>query len=226
MVRYYWRRFLDAHAADVQGRCVEVGSAASALSVNRHAEVDVLDLAPRDGVTVVANISRADGLASNTYDCAIVPFTMHLIYDVDAALYHVLRILKPGGVLLANFPCVDYYFPTGLDMGTGTPLFVHHWFTPIEVENRMRTAGLTEKDFAVTIDGNLFARVAYQMNLPAEELTGDERDRADAGHPLLICVRAMKPNRWNGVRPVYQDPWLPAGPATTWNERDGHYARR
>jgi SAM-dependent methyltransferase len=225
VVRYYWRRFLEAHAADVRGRCVEIGSAAAVRSVNRSAQADVIDLAPRDGVTIVADISRADHVPPDTYDCAIVPFTMHLIYDVDAALHHLLRILKPGGVLLVNFPCVDFYFADGLDMGTGAPLFVHHWFTPIEVENRMRTAGLAATDFTARVDGNLFARVAYQMNLSTEELSPEERDHVDAGHPLLVCVRAVKPAQWAPPRPAYRDGWVPPSTPARWSDRDGHYAR-
>ena len=46
------------------------------------------------------------------------------------------------------------------------------------------------------IDGNLFTRVAYQMNMPAEELSRAELDHVDEGHPLLISVRAVKPMNW------------------------------
>jgi hypothetical protein len=150
---------------------------------------------------------------------------MHVIYDVDAALFHAIRLLKPGGVLLVNFPCVDHYFPRGLDMGTGAPLYVHHWFTPIEVENLLRRANLSPADFQIAVRGNLFARIAYQLNLPAEELTSRELDTVDPGHPLLICVRVVRPAAWQADRPEYRDPWLPAAAPVRWNPVVGHYAR-
>ena len=149
---------------------------------------------------------------------------MHLIYDIEAAIYHAIRILKPGGVLLVNFPCVDYYFPHGLDMGTGEPLFLYWWFTPIQVENLFRRAGLGGADYVLEVYGNLFARIAYQLNLPAEELTKHELEYSDPGHPLLICARVIKPESWQGIKPPYRDPWRPEVTPAQWNPVTGHYA--
>lgn len=228
VIRHYWNRFLDRHRADVRGDALEIGSTLTLHRLGGPAitRADALDLAARDGVTIVADLSRADALAADTYDCIIVPFTIHLIYDLDAALHHLLRILKPGGVLLVNFPCVDYYPPHGIDMGTGAPLFVHWWFTPLHVQNLLRRQGLDDDSFALAVDGNVFARVAYQMNLPAEELTAEERDFTDEGHPLLVSARVVKPAGWAEAQPPYRDPWLPAGTPAQWNPLTGHYPRR
>ncbi len=225
VVRAYWERFLDAHRADIRGNCLEVGSThtlrrfgggvtrADAIDVARHS----------DEVTVVADLSRADDVPGDTYDCFVNPFTMHLIYDAEAALYHSIRVLKPGGVLFVNFPCVDYYFPRGLDMGTGRPMYMFWWFTPIQVDNMFRRMGLGASDYEIKSDGNLFARIAYQMNMPAEELSRDELDHVDEGHPLLISVRAVKPRNWQAARPAYRDAWVPDGTPAKWNPVTGHY---
>lgn len=226
IVRHYWDEFLGRHRADLHGRCLEVGSTAAIRRFGRAAHAEALDLAARPGVTIVADLSRADAVPSDGFDCVVVPFTMHLIYDIDAALFHALRVLKPGGVLLVNFPCVDYYFADGLDMGTGRPLFMFWFFTPLQVENLLRRCGLTAGDYALTIDGNLFARVAYQMNLAAEELTADERELRDPGHPLLISARIVKPRAWHVERPAYREPWLPSTVPGRWSERHGHYPAR
>lgn len=227
IVRHYWAEFLRRHQSDIHGRALEVGTTASlrAFGGDPVTRYDAIDLTPHsDEVTVVADLSRADALSSDTYDVFVNQFTMHLIYDVEAALYHSVRILKPGGVLLVNFPCVDYYFPRGLDMGTGAPLFVHHWFTPIQVENMLRQLGLDPNDFALNVYGNLFTRVAYQMNMPAEECTRAELEYVDAGHPLLICARVVKPANWQPTKPEYRDPWLPDVAPARWNAVTGHYA--
>lgn len=227
VIRYYWERFLDRHRTDVRGRCLEIGTDRTIRHYGGPAVsgVDVMDVAPREAVTLVADLSRADSVAAGSYDCIVVPFTMHLIYDVEAALHHAVRILTPGGVLLVNFPCVDYYFPRGLDMGTGRPLFVHWWFTPIQVQNLLRRVGLESGDFTLVADGNLFARVAYQMNMPIEELTPVERDHQDEGHPLLISARIVKPATWAGRRPEYRDAWLPDVTPADWDPVTGHYPR-
>jgi glycosyltransferase involved in cell wall biosynthesis len=228
VVRHYWARFLERHRSDIRGTALEIGTTRTLREYGGEAvtRADALDLVGHSSeITAVADLARADPLPADRYDCFINQFTMHLIYDVDAALYHSLRMLKPGGVLLVNFPCVDYYFPGGLEMGTGRPMFMYWWFTPIQVDNLLRRAGLSSADYRMETFGNLFTRVAYQMNLPAEELAKRELDQADPGHPLLICVRAVKPTDWRVPPPTYRDPWYPDTSPAQWNAETGHYAR-
>jgi hypothetical protein len=104
-------------------------------------------------------------------------------------------------------------------------MFMYWWFTPIQVDNLLRRAGLSSADYRMETFGNLFTRVAYQMNLPAEELAKRELDQADPGHPLLICVRAVKPTDWRVPPPTYRDPWYPDTSPAQWNAETGHYAR-
>jgi hypothetical protein len=227
IVRHYWAQFLEKHRADVRGRGLEIGDTATLRHYGGTAltGADAIDLAFHSPeITVVADLTRADEIESDTYDCFVNQFTMHLIYDLDSALYHSLRILKPGGALLVNFPSVEYLFSRGLDMGTGGPLYVFWQFTPLQVENLLRRAGLDDEDFELELYGNLFTRIAYQMNMPAEELTLRELQHVDAGHPLLICVRAIKPSRWEVERPAHRTPWLPPVEPARWNPVTGHYA--
>jgi glycosyltransferase involved in cell wall biosynthesis len=227
IVRYYWNKFLTQHQADIQGTVLEIGSTDTIWRYGGRAVIhaDAIDLVPHSPeVTIVADLSRADHVPSDRYDCFVNQFTTHLIYDIEAALFHTIRILKPGGVLLINFPCVDYYFPRGLDMGTGASLFMYWWFTPIQVENLFRHLGLQGVDYALDVYGNLFARIAYQLNLPAEELSRRELEHSDLGHPLLVCARVIKPASWRGVKPPYRDPWRPEVIPAQWNPTTGHYA--
>lgn len=227
IVRHYWATFLEEHRSDLRGRALEVGTAATirrygGAAIERAEAIDLTAHSPE--VTVVADLSRAHDVPSDGYDCFVNQFTMHVIHDVEAALYHSIRILKPGGVLLVNFPCVEYCFPRGLDMGTGAPLFVHWCFTPIQVENLLRRVGLEERDYHVRLYGNLFARIAYQLNVPAEELTAGELAHSDPGHPLLICARAVKPHGWQARRPEYRTAWTPPFTPARWTPERGHYA--
>jgi glycosyltransferase involved in cell wall biosynthesis len=227
IVRYYWDKYLQKHRADIRGSALEIGTTHTIRRFGGLAVTcaEAIDLSPHSPeVAVVADLSRADAIPSDRYDCFVNQFTMHLIYDAGAALYHAIRILKPGGVLLINFSCVDYYFPCGLDMGTGEPLFLYRWYTPIQVENLLRSLSLREDAYSIDIYGNLFTRIAYQLNMPAEELTRRELAYADPGHPLLICARVVKPDNWQANKPPYRDPWRPLVTPASWNLRTGHYA--
>lgn len=226
IVRYYWDRFLQQNRHDIRCKALEIGTTYTIRQYGGQAldQADAIDLhAHSPEVTIVSDLSRADSVPADLYDCFVVQFTTHLIYDIEAALYHAVRILKPGGVLLINFPCLDYYFPRGLDMGTGEPLFMYWWFTPMQVENLFRRIGLYGTDYSLTIYGNLFTRIAYQINMPAEDLTRRELEVSDSGFPLLICARVVKPSGWSGRKPDYRDPWRPDIKPAQWNPETGHY---
>jgi SAM-dependent methyltransferase len=228
IVRHYWARFLERHRSDIRGSALEIGTTSTIRRYGgRQLErADALDLAAHSPeITVVADLSRADNVRSDLYDCFVNQFTMHVIYDVDSALYHSIRILKPGGVLLATFSAVDYYYDHGLDMGTGGTMFLYHWFTPIEVQNLFVRAGLDQRDYTISVFGNVFSRIAYEMNLSAEELTPRELDHLDPGYPVLICARVVKPSHWRGARPEPRDPWLPTAVPLRWDALAGDRPR-
>jgi SAM-dependent methyltransferase len=227
IVRYYWAQFLDRRRADIRGRGLEIGETTTLRAYGGDAitQAEALDLAPHsDEVTVVADLTRADDVPSDSYDCFVIQFTMTVIYDIEAALYHAIRILKPGGVLLINFACVDYYLHRGLDMGTGAPLYMYWWYTPLQVEDLLQRSGLTREDYQLSIYGNLFTRMAFQLNLPAEELARFELDHTDPGHPLLICARIVKPHHWQAEKPAYREPLpTPTEEPARLSNTTGHY---
>jgi SAM-dependent methyltransferase len=120
-IRYYWADFLEQNRADIRGHVLEIGETATVRAFGGEAitQADALDLAPHSPeVRVVADLSRADHVPGEVYDCFVNQFTTCVIYDIDAALYHAIRLLKPGGVLLINFWCLDFYLHRGLDMGS------------------------------------------------------------------------------------------------------------
>jgi SAM-dependent methyltransferase len=227
VVRYYWAEFLEKHRADIRGRGLEIGVTTTIKQYGGQAltQADALDLAAHSPeVRVVADLSRADHVPADIYDCFVNQFTSAVIYDIEAALYHAIRLLKPGGVLLINFWCLDFYLHRGLDMGTGAPLYMYWWFTPIQVENMLLGLALSKADYQVDIYGNLLTRMAFLLNLPAEELTRQELDFVDPGQPLLICVRVVKPANWQAQKPVYREPgWRPELTPAHLSSTTGHY---
>ena len=227
VIRYYWADFLEAHRADVRGRALEIGETTTLRYYGGAAltQADALDLAAHSpDVRVIADLARATAVAGEQYDCFLVQFTANVIYDIESALYHAIRLLKPGGVLLTNFWCTDFYFADGLDMGTGAPLYMHWFFTPIQVENLLLGLGLGRRDYTLEIYGNLLTKTAFLMNLPVRELTPDERDRRDPGQPLLICARIVRPAEWHTTVPVEEEPhWLPTGRPLHSDPTTGHY---
>src|SRR5712692_11911847 len=104
--RYYIESFLAEHEADVCGRVLEVSDSVypHRFGRDRVTQPDILHVTPgHPRATVTADLTSADHLPSDTYDCIILTQTLQFIYNVPAAIQTLYRILKPGGVLLATF---------------------------------------------------------------------------------------------------------------------------
>lgn len=188
--RYYIQSFLDRHRGDVRGRVLEIKDSGYTrmFGGERVSMAEVLDIDPaNDQATIVADLTRADAIASDTYDCVILTQTLGLIYDAPAALAHVCRILKPGGVLLCTVPAagrISYESP-GLDGD--------YWrFTEASVR-RLFADVLPVEAFQLTGFGNVLACSAFLYGLAPTELSVSELDAVDPFFPVVYGIRAVKP---------------------------------
>jgi FkbM family methyltransferase len=184
--RYYIERFLAEHSADVRGRVLEVGddSYTRQYGDDRVEVRDVLHVregAP--GATIVADLTDADHIPSNAFDCIIFTQTLHLIYDTRAALRTLHRILKPGGVLLATFPGISQ-----IDHGE----WADTWYWSFTSRSARRLFGEIFADVAVEPFGNVLVATSFLQGLAWQELRPEELDHRDAAYELVITVRAVK----------------------------------
>lgn len=187
--RYYIHRFLDRHRSDIRGRVLEVKDPGYTLAfgADRVTACDVLDVDPANArATVVADLSRADAIADDTYDCFILTQTLGVIYDVAGSLRHAVRILKPGGVLLCTLPAAGRIsYEEGLDGD--------YWRFAEGSVRRLFSEALPPDAFEVTGHGNVLACTAFLYGLAPQELTAAELDTVDPYFPLVYTVRAVKP---------------------------------
>ena len=101
--RYYIEKFLDRHRTDVRGRCLEMGDSfyINKFGDDRVTKIDVMHV--KEGnpcATIVADLTSADHVPSDIFDCIIFTQSLQMIFDMKSALRTLHRILKPGGVLL------------------------------------------------------------------------------------------------------------------------------
>jgi SAM-dependent methyltransferase len=187
--RYYIERFLAAHATDIRGRVLEVAGNVYTLRFggDRVAQSDVLHDEPGNPLaTVVADLARADHLPAGTYDCIICTQTLHLIYDVRAAIKSLHRILKPGAILLATVPGISQI--SRADMNRHGD----HWrFTTASVL-RLLAETFPADTLMVKAHGNVLTATAFLYGLTTEELRAEELDHFDPDYEVCITVRAVK----------------------------------
>ena len=184
--RYYIEGFLERHAADIRGTVLEVANAAYTMRFGRGVErSEVLDIkSDNAAATIVADLSRADGVPGEQFDCFILTQTLQLIYNVDAAVRHAHRLLRPGGVLLVTVPVISRLVPRyGLesDFWRFTPASCHRLFGDVFGEN-----------VEVSSFGNALTAIGFLAGLAHEELRRSELDAHHADFPLIACVRAVK----------------------------------
>lgn len=200
VVRYYWSKFLEERRMDIRGRALEIGVTGTVrhFGDDRLTSAEAIDVSASDpSVTIVADLTKAAHVPSDQFDCFVNQFTIHIIYDFRAALYHSIRLLKPDGVLLINFPCRSGYPVNGIPLGSGQSAHVYWWFTPCLVEAVLAELGIDESHRLLQTYGNYFALAAYMAGIPSEELTRQELETVDPDFPLLICARIQKPLDWS-----------------------------
>jgi SAM-dependent methyltransferase len=137
--------------------------------------------------TIIADLTNAKDISSNTFDCIILTQTLQFIYDVEAAIHTLHRILKPGGVVLAT--CHGISQISSFDMKN----WGEYWrFTSLSIQ-RLFSEVFPEDRVATQAYGNVLSATAFLYGLTAGELRQKELDYQDPNYELIIGVRAIKP---------------------------------
>jgi SAM-dependent methyltransferase len=189
--RFYIEQFLDSHASDIRGRVLEMGDDlyTRKFGGERVTQGEVLHVVEgQPGVTIVADLSNADHLPSDTFDCIIFTQTLQMIYDFRAALGTLHRILAPAGVLLATFHGISR-----IGRREGVDPWGEYWRFTEQSARRLFQEFFPPAGVKVETRGNVLVATAFLHGLAAEELNADELDYTDPDYEVLVTVRAVKP---------------------------------
>ena len=185
--RLYIERFLERHADRIRGRVLEIEddryTRRFGCGVTRS---DVLHLNDRrPPVTIVSDLTRAPEIHAHSFDCVIVTQTLQYVYDLQAAMATLWRILAPGGTLLLSVP--------GLSR-TSDPQWEDRWmwnFTSRSVR-RLLADFFDEAGLEVEGHGNILAAVAFLHGLAVEDLGPERLDPKDSGYEVCITACAVR----------------------------------
>jgi SAM-dependent methyltransferase len=147
--------------------------------------------AGQPGATFVGDLCDPTVLPDDSFDCIILTQTLHLIYDVRAAVARLRAVLKPGGVLLATVPGISR-----IDKGE----WRESWYWSL---TQFSTPRLLEEQFvpeAVTVEthGNVFVAAAFLYGVSLEEMDRHILDAVDPGYPVTITARAVRSSAARG----------------------------
>jgi SAM-dependent methyltransferase len=188
--RYYIESFLDRYAADIHGSVLEVATDfyTQRFGGNRVSRSEILHYTT-DNVkaTIVADLTDAGNIPSNSFDAIILTQTLQFIYDIRAAIKTLQRILKPGGVLLATCHGISQISPYDMQR------WGEYWrFTSLSAR-KVFTEFFPEDCVAVQAYGNVLAATAFLHGLIAEELHRDELNYQDPNYEVVLGIHAIKP---------------------------------
>jgi SAM-dependent methyltransferase len=187
--RYYIERFLGQYAGDVAGRVLEVRDDAYTRRFGGPAvtRTDILHPTPDNPkATIVADLTAADHIPSDTFDCIVLTQVLPFIPDVQAAVRTLHRILRPGGVVLATVPGISQIVRYDMDR------WGDYWrFTSLSA-CRIFESGFPLGDVRVEAHGNVLAATAFLQGLSTRDLEPHELDYRDPDYEVLITVRAVK----------------------------------
>jgi glycosyltransferase involved in cell wall biosynthesis len=187
--RHYIETFLEQHSAAVRGRVMEVGDDAYSrrFGAQKMTAQDVLHVVPGyPGATVIADLSDAPHIPADRFDCIILTQTMHYIFDLDAAVATLYRVLKPGGTLLATLPGISSICRDQDDKDADC------WRFTASSAQRLFANHFGKENTSVTTYGNVLTAIAFLQGLAVEDLKPEEIVHCDPNYQVTIAVAAIK----------------------------------
>ncbi len=188
--RYYIERFLEARSADIRGRCLEMGDPyyIEKFGGDKVEIADVMHVTEGNPVaTIVADLSDADHVPSDTFDCIIFTQSLQMIYDMKVALDTLHRILKPGGVLLLTTHGISK-----IGRRLGRDDWGEYWHLTTQSCERLIPDSFPGGNVQVGCYGNVFAACCTLHGLVAEDLDTAMLDEHDPDFEVIVTVRAQK----------------------------------
>jgi len=190
--RYYIEQFLSENALDIRGHVLEIGDDyyTRKFGGKRVKKIDVLHFVEcNPKASIVADLTCAENIPSNTFDCIIFTQTLQMIFDTKKALYTLHRILKPSGILLATTHGISKIFRR-----EGVDYWGEYWrFTTQSLQHLFREVFPTP-NISIRSYGNVLTAIAFLEALASEELQKLELDYLDPDYEILLTIRAIKPN--------------------------------
>lgn len=187
--RIYIEHFLSEHAPTIRGVCLEVADRTytERFGAGNVTRSDVLHATGETSeTTIVGDLTHLQHVASGTYDCVVLTQTLQFIYDIDAAVEEVHRILRPGGTCLCTMSFITQVSRYDMDR------WGEYWRLTDRAALRLFGAAFDGGEVIAMSCGNVLAATALMHGMAAEELTEVELAANDPDYPVVVCVRATK----------------------------------
>jgi hypothetical protein len=185
--RYYLHKFLEKNRSYITGNVLEIQLPGYTHRYGHKInQAHSVDINPQVRPTFVCDLARSERIIPDaSYDCFLLPNTLQHLCDLEGCLRHALRVVKPGGVILASSSTFVPLIPDGPD----------YWRLSAEGWTEILQRAWVGCEFRVESHGNCLAAVAAMLGLTVEELTPAELDVFDPRYPVLVTLFCRKPGK-------------------------------
>ena len=135
---------------------------------------------------IVGDLVSGRGLKWGVYDCLLLTQTLHVIFDVHAAVKNIHRLLKPGGAALITIPSLSQISRYDADR------WGDFWRMTPGAVRRLFGEAFPAQGIELETHGNVRLAAAFLYGLAVEEIPPDVLTEADPDYPVLICVCVRK----------------------------------
>ncbi len=186
--RVYIENFLLENAEYIRGNVLEIGDnfytrAYGGKRVNK-SDILFIDDSNQEA-TIIGDLSKADHISSDQFDCIILTQTLHLIYDFKSAIRHCFRLLKNEGTLLITVPGI-----TPIDYGEWKDTW--YWSFTGNALSRLLKSAFDPLNIRVQTFGNVLSASAFLYGLGKAEISETAFELNDPNYPVIITGKATK----------------------------------
>lgn len=187
--RRYIEAFLEREQTLIRGRVLEIAESTYTrrFGANRVTQSDVLftESGHRNG-TLVGDLTRAETLPANAFDCVLLTQTLQHIYDMHTAVQMLFGILQRGGSVLATMPGISHISRFDMDR------WGDFWRFTTASAARLFGGVFGESNVLVESWGNAYAAVGLLHGLAVKDLDAAKLDVHDRDYQVIVTVVATK----------------------------------
>jgi SAM-dependent methyltransferase len=186
--RYYIEKFLYDNRNLINGKILEVAEDTYSKKYGDNIEsIDILHFDKSNKkATIIGDLTKAETLPGNKFDCFICTQTLNFIYDFNSAIQGIKKVLKPQGhslITLAGLCQISRY---------DSDRWGDYWRFTTDSASKIFKETFGEKNITVKSFGNVLSAVTLLEGISFEELTTNELDHNDENYQVIITVLAKK----------------------------------
>ena len=183
--RIYIERFLRENKSCIHGTVIEIGDDRY-MSAYRDQIDNPVTMHVNGWGGMKGNLATGEGIVDDFADCLICTQTLQHIFDIQACVKNIYRLLKPGGTALITNGCI-----------AELSLYDYHNWGEFWKFTDMTACKLFQESFGpekIKVDtfGNMKVAIAMLYGLCAEDLPEDVFAYQDEQYPMIVAVKATK----------------------------------